>query len=226
MLIYWHHWWASGCIFLIPSLQAFIYIDKIPFYLLFLLQTFFLVSGTWNFWGQVLLVKTKVEKALSVSAYSIPFVTISVLPFSSRPTFSPAFLLLQINLKEPFVLPWQIQLWVGFGFPDPITAHLDSVSIFPLGAHLFSVSSLCLSIVRSSLLVHADLLSHLLNFLHVEMTTLDLGQGDPWKSTSLIPEKLTITTGLIAALLFWWFSYLSLFSAFLWVGWFLQKQDF
>lgn len=140
MLIYWHHWWASGCIFLIPSLQAFIYIDKIPFYLLFLLQTFFLVSGTWNFWGQVLLVKTKVEKALSVSAYSIPFVTISVLPFSSRPTFSPAFLLLQINLKEPFVLPWQIQLWVGFGFPDPITAHLDSVSIFPLGAHLFSVS--------------------------------------------------------------------------------------
>ena len=66
-------------------------------------STFPLVSGVWDCWQLILLVKTKAKKALSTSAYSVSFVTRSPAPFSSRPTFSLVTLLLFTYLQNPFL---------------------------------------------------------------------------------------------------------------------------
>lgn len=66
------------------------------------LQTFSLVSWVKDSWGLTLALKTEAKKAFSFSAS--PVTRVIPAPFSSRPTFSPAFLLLLMDLKKPFFL--------------------------------------------------------------------------------------------------------------------------
>lgn len=71
----------------------------------FLLQTFTLVLGTWDFRRVVLPVKIKVKKALNTPDFSMFFVTRYPTPFSSESTFSLVLLLLLMCLQKPFLLP-------------------------------------------------------------------------------------------------------------------------
>lgn len=99
------------------------------------------------------------------------FVTESSAHFSSRSTFSSLSFALAV-LVEPFPVvllgPCQIQLHIGFGFPSPVLANSNGVSVFLL-AHLSLLPPLvrflsCLHFLRSSLLIHAAPLLPFLDF--------------------------------------------------------------
>lgn len=107
-------------------------------------------------------VKTGERKVLS-SGLSVSFATGSPVPFSSRHTFSPVFLLLLLyctcrGLLVPFI-SYQNQLWAGF--PSIVSAYSGSICIFlghpPLLSLLYA-SLLCLDLVRSFFLLFTYLL--------------------------------------------------------------------
>jgi len=95
----------------------------------YLLQTFPLVSGTWDSWRLALLLKTEAKKAFSLSC-----VTGTPAPFSSKLTFSLAFLLSPMYLKKPFLLPLTSltrfnSKW-AFSFPNCTSAQSGNASVF------------------------------------------------------------------------------------------------
>lgn len=77
------------------------------------------VSGAWNSWKPILVVKIEAKTTLSTSAFSMPFVTRRTpTPFSSRPVFSPC-LSSAVDIEALLVarhVPHQIQLQMDFGF--------------------------------------------------------------------------------------------------------------
>ena len=128
-----------------------------------LLQTFSLVSRTWDSWRLVLLLKSEVKKAFRTSAFLMSCVTEAPAPFSSKPTFPLACCLPPMYLHKHFLLPLtSLSLakfnssWV-FCFLNWISACLGSVLIF-LSSYLLlfppSVGFLFVSKFCQELLVH------------------------------------------------------------------------
>lgn len=83
---------------------------------------------------QILPVRTEAQWALSTSAISMPAVTVCCASHSAGPCCPYSSEVVDIPVEAfliAFHVPHCIQLQMGFGVPNPITAHLDSVSIPP-----------------------------------------------------------------------------------------------
>lgn len=146
------------------------------------------------------------------------FVTKSFAPFRSRATFFLVSHLLPCTRSSPsFHVLYQIQLQVGFGFPNPIPACLDIISMCLL-SYLFLphvCCLLCLNLVKSNLFFSAGLLQEtklpLLGFpaqydgllLNLEEVILDKNLPDlpdtsslqghiPWDSSKQDPEQAQV----------------------------------
>lgn len=75
----------------------------------------------WETWKGLFPVMAKVKEALSISAFSLTFITRSITQLCSSPTSSLVFLLLPMYLQEALFVAlhvlFQLQLQPSFGFP-------------------------------------------------------------------------------------------------------------
>lgn len=128
-------------------------------------------------WRRVVLVKTDARKVLIIMSFSVSLVSSFPALFSSGLVFSPVFLLLQIYLYRSFFMAFQmshqIQILVGFSFPNLISAWFDTIYIFPLSHPVHVVFML----EFNPLLIQGSPHVPLLDFLLARMD-LWLG-GDP-----------------------------------------------
>lgn len=112
-------------------------------------------SGLRDSSNQNLSVKIKVEKALRTRLSSMCLVSRYPAPFLQQiHIFHDLSFHVELSIDTLSVaiqIPHQVQLLVSFGCPSPVSAHLDSVSIFTSG-HLPLLPCLthlsCLSYVR------------------------------------------------------------------------------
>jgi len=114
-----------------------------------LVRTFPLISGAWDSWKQVSPVKPKAKAAFTTFSSSVSL-SLGPLPCSEAiffPHLPSAADILTLVCLVAFHALRQIQLQVGFGFPNHVPVCLDTVSIFPVGHlacfHLLYASFLC-----------------------------------------------------------------------------------
>lgn len=108
-------------------------------------------------------------------------------PIQQQAGISPSFLFAAEGPVKALLLalhvPYHIQLQLGFGFLNTVTAYLDSVCI-PLGS--LDPSSTCMLPFYvwgfAYLFIHTGPLLPLFDFLHMGMD--QSWSGNPWKSTS------------------------------------------
>lgn len=100
-LQFWHHWFfRRNCDSLSWSSSTKVTSS--------LLQPYSVISGTQNSWMPVMPVKTEAKKALSTLAFSLSWVTNSLISFSRGPTFSLVFFFATDILVEAFLVAFDI----------------------------------------------------------------------------------------------------------------------
>lgn len=150
-----------------------------------LLQTFSLVSGLWDSWRLIWLVKTEEKKTFSTSDFPFSNVTRFPMSFRSGSTFFLVFLVSVLTgaFLVIFDLYGQIQFCLGFNFSNLISVFLDSDSVWLSDyLHCLCVSLLCWSLAWISLFIHTGLLEFLPDFLFIGIRYF--WGSEPWMLTS------------------------------------------
>ena len=132
-----------------------------------MLQTFPLVSGTWDSRRPILLANTEAVTAFGASAFRMSCVTRSPVSLSNGPTVSLVSLLFPVYLQKPFLVSLASlakfhAIWALAFLPWSLPAcsmSLCSSQATHAYFHPLYSSFLCLSLARSSLFIHTALLA-------------------------------------------------------------------
>ena len=144
------------------------------------------IAGIWEVWETWLPAKAEANKSLSYISFSMSVEDNFNFLFIGGGMFSSAFLFWPMFLNKLllfFYIPQQIQFHLYLGFPNPISACPDRITVFfPSHPSLFPLpisSFFSLSLTNRSLLSHASFLSSLLDFLCWGWRALVLSEGCP-----------------------------------------------